>query len=157
MRKQNQEITDPAILEEILSKSKICRLGIMDQDLPYVLPFNYGYRNKCIYIHSASEGKKIDLLKKNNKVCFEIEYNAEIVKDDKSCKWATKYRSIVGYSEVDIITDFEAKKQALDIIMQHNGSTVINIYEDKQVEAIVILKVRITNLTGKQSSNWIDN
>jgi len=154
MRKNNQEIKDKKIIEEILAKSDICRIAMMDNDKPYILPFNYGYRDNCIYIHSAPEGKKIDLLGANNKVCFEIEQIAEIVKHDKPCKWATKYRSVVGYGVVEIITDHKQKKQGLDIIMSHYGESEKINYEDKHVKSMVIIKLTITKLTGKQSSNF---
>jgi nitroimidazol reductase NimA-like FMN-containing flavoprotein (pyridoxamine 5'-phosphate oxidase superfamily) len=157
MRKKKQEITDNKIINEILTESKICRVAMLDNDTPYVLPFNYGYKDNCIYIHSAPEGKKIELLRKNNKVCFEIEQIAEIVKHEKPCKWATTYRSIIGYGEVDIITDYEQKKKGLDIIMSQYGEDSDLEYADKQIDNIVILNLRITKLTGKQSNNWNDH
>ena len=103
MRKANQEIMDERILEEILKGSEICRIAMVDSELPYILPFNYGYEDRCIYIHSAPDGKKIDLLRKNNRVCFEIEHTARIIKDEKACKWSTLYRSVVGYGEIEIV------------------------------------------------------
>ena len=154
MRKTNQEITDKSVIEEILSKSEICRIAMIDNDLPYILPFNYGYKDNCIYIHSAPEGKKIDLLKKKNTVCFEIEQIAKIIKHNKACKWATTYRSVVGYGDVEIITDYDKKKQGLEIIMTHYGAPDNLEFELKQVESIVILKITISKVTGKQSSNW---
>jgi nitroimidazol reductase NimA-like FMN-containing flavoprotein (pyridoxamine 5'-phosphate oxidase superfamily) len=107
MRRINHEITDKKVREEILSKSVICRIGIIDEGAPYIVPLNYGYFNHAIYIHSAAEGKKIDLLKINNKVCFEIEYATEIIKKDVSCEWSTKYRSLIGYGTGEIISDDE--------------------------------------------------
>jgi nitroimidazol reductase NimA-like FMN-containing flavoprotein (pyridoxamine 5'-phosphate oxidase superfamily) len=83
MKKKNQEIIDKRIINEILTCSEICRIAMLDNDSPYILPVNYGYKDNIIYIHSAPEGKKIDLLKKNNKICFEIEQKAEIVKHEK--------------------------------------------------------------------------
>ena len=156
MRKQNQEIKDKKIVEEILSTSEICRIAMIDKDRPYILPFNYGYRDNCIYIHSAPEGKKIELIRKNNNVCFEIEHKTEVVKHSDPCKWATRYQSVVGYGNIEILTDFDQKKNGLDIIMIHNGSEKKNFYNEKQVENIVILKLKITKITGKQSSNWSD-
>lgn len=154
MRKANQEITDKSILEEILIHSNICRIGMMDNGLPYILPFNYGYRDNRIYIHCASAGKKIDLLKNNSSVCFEVELKAEIVKNDKACKWATAYRSIVGYGKIEILDDFTQKQQALEIIMSHNGAPDLTEFEPKQVDAVLILMLTIDTLTGKQSGNW---
>ena len=154
MRKANQEITDNNVIEDILSTSKICRIAMTDADYPYILPFNYGYRDHCIYIHAAPEGKKIDLLKKNNKVCFEIEQKAEIVKNDHACKWSTIYRSVVGYGEVEIITDFNQKQRGMEIIMAHYGAPENIEFETKQINAMVILKLAISDITGKQSGNW---
>jgi nitroimidazol reductase NimA-like FMN-containing flavoprotein (pyridoxamine 5'-phosphate oxidase superfamily) len=154
MRKTNQEITDKSVLAEILTKSKICRLGMIDNGLPYVLPFNFGYHENCLYIHSAPEGKKLDILRENPLVCFEVEQQADIIEDEIACKWSTLYRSVVGYGNVEIVTNFEEKTQGMAIIMKQHGAAGKMEFERKEVEFIVILKVSITSMTGKQSGNW---
>ena len=154
MRKTNQEINDKSILEGILLSSKICRLGMIDNGLPYVLPFNFGYHENCIFIHSAPEGKKIDILKKNPLVCFEVEDHAEIIVDEVACKWSTLYRSVVGYGTVEIVTGFEEKKRGLEIIMKQHEFKGKMEFEPKEVQFVVILKLQIESMTGKQSSNW---
>ena len=154
MRKKNQEITDRAIIEEILKESEICRLAMMDGNRPYLLPFNYGYRDGYIYIHCAPEGKKLDLLRKNPEVCFEIEHTAELIKADKACNWSELYRSVVGYGRVEIIRDLADKVLGLEIIMKSNGAHGPQEFNDRHVNACLILKLKITEITGKQSSNW---
>jgi nitroimidazol reductase NimA-like FMN-containing flavoprotein (pyridoxamine 5'-phosphate oxidase superfamily) len=154
MRKTNQEITDKSILEEILINSKICRIAMIDNGLPYILPFNFGFHENCIYIHSAPAGKKIDLLKENPLVCFEVEQQVDIVEDEVACKWSTLYRSVIGYGNVEIVTDFEEKKRGLEIIMTQHGFKGKMEFDPKEVEFIVILKLTISSMTGKQSSNW---
>ena len=154
MRKKNQEITDPTIIEEILTESEICRLAMMDGDKPYILPFNYGYKENCIYIHCAKKGKKIDLLSKNGEVCFEIEHTTQLVEGEKACDWSERYRSIVGYGKVEILSDFEEKELGLEIIMLSNGMKGEIIFKKSNVEAVAILKLNITSITAKQSSNW---
>ena len=150
------EITDQTIIEEILSKSDICRLAMVDGDQPYMLAFNYGYRDGKIYIHCAREGRKIDVLKQNNRVCFEIEQGVELVKHKKACGWATRYRSLVGYANVEILTGFVEKEDALKVIMVHNGAEGEINFEEKAVNATAILKLNITEVVGKQSKNWDD-
>ena len=157
MRKTNQEITDKNVIEDMLITSKICRIAMTDADCPYILPFNYGYRDHCIYIHAAPEGKKIDLLKRNRKVCFEIEQKAEILKHERACKWSTLYRSVVGHGEVEIITDFNQKRSGLEIIMAHYGAPKNIEFEKKQIDSIVLLRLTISDITGKQSGNWNKN
>ena len=154
MRKANQEIKDNSILEEILTQSQICRLAMVDNGEPYLLPFNYGYKNKTIYIHSAPEGRKIDILQKNPKVCFEIEQENQLIKGEVACKWSTLYRSVVGYGTVKIISDFNEKWRALEIIMKQHGYEGKIDFNKNEVEFIVILKLSITSISGKQSGNW---
>lgn len=154
MRRKQNEITDRRIIEEILSKSEVCRIAMIDGDKPYIVPLNYGYFGNALYFHSAPLGKKIDLLKINNKVCFEIEYSTEIIKHEEACHWGAKYRSVIGYGKIDFITDFEQKKAGLDVIMAHYGSSDNNVYEEKQVNFVVILKLNIEEIYGKQLGNW---
>jgi len=156
MRRVQQEIKDKSIIDKILSTSEICRLGFIDNYRAYILPFNYGYQDGFIYIHCAREGKKIDLIRKNNLVCIEIEQIAKIERYEKACKWETRYRSLTGYGKIEIITDYEQKRKGLDVIMKHNGADASHDlnYEKSKVDSILILKVEITELTGKQSGNW---
>jgi uncharacterized protein len=156
MRRSHQEIKDHRIIEEILEGSELCRLGFVDTDRAYVVPFNYGYKDNCIYIHCAAEGKKIELIKKNDQVCIEIDQPFKIEKHDKACSWSMKYRSLIGYGKVIIITDALKKKQGLDIIMRHNGAgeeTDLN-YDTHEIDSLVILEIQILEITGKQSGNW---
>ena len=153
MRKKEREIKDPAIINEILTKSLICRIAMNDNEYPYIIPVNYGYSENALYFHSAIAGKKIDLLKKNNKVGFEIEYSHKIITGEKSCDWTTHYRSIIGYGKVEIVETIEEKKQGLDIIMKQHGKQE-NSYSEKLFSRFLVLKINIERLTGKQAGNW---
>jgi len=155
MRKARQEIKDVKALEEILRGATICRMAMMDGDLPYIIPFNYGYRDGCLFIHSAPEGKKIDLLMKKSHVCFEVEDFSELIKGEKACDWTTRYRSVVGYGNVEILSDAASKQQGLEVIMAQHGAPELVEFNQKNLDRMVILKLTITSMTGKQSSNWI--
>ena len=154
MRKARQEITDRHELEEILQDSIICRMAMIDGDLPYIIPFNYGYRGGCIFIHSAPQGTKIDLLGKQSLVCFEVEDTIEITRGERACDWTTRYRSVVGYGNVEILSDEASKQQGLEVIMAQHGAPGLIEFDPKNLKRMVILKLTITSMTGKQSSNW---
>ncbi len=154
MRRKDKEISDKNFVEEILSKSEICRVAMVNEGEPYLVPVNYGYSEDAIYIHSASRGKKIDVLRKNNRVCFEIDYGHEVLKAELACNWTEKYRSLIGYGAVDIVTDDKEKRFGLDRIMEHYGRTENNVYKEKNVENIVILKINIEEVSMKQSGDW---
>jgi hypothetical protein len=154
MRRAKQKIQDKEVLEEILAGAEICRLSMVDGNLPYLVPVNYGYREGFTYIHSAPEGKKIDLLKQNKLVCFEVEDTVEIVKGDEACDWTTRYRSVVGYCTVEILSDEQSKQEGLEVIMAQHGAPELDAFDAKNLKRMVILKLKITSMSGKQSSNW---
>ena len=83
-----------------------------------------------------------------------LKKKAELLREEKACKWSAVYRSIVGYATVEIIKDFELKRQGLEIIMAHNGAPELIDFEPKLIDAVLILKLNIDSLTGKKSSNW---
>lgn len=154
MRKTQQEIKDPKVLEEILSGATICRMALMDGELPYIVPVNYGYRNGSLFIHSAPEGKKIELLKKQNQVCFEVEDAAEILKGERACSWTTRYRSVIGYGILEILSDALSKQQGLEVIMAQHGAPDQIEFDPGNMDRMVILKLTITSMTGKKSSKF---
>lgn len=153
MRRQDKEIIDKGIIEEILSKSHICRIAMADDNIPYIVPLNYGYSNGAIYFHSATQGRKIELLTRNKKVAFEIEYSSEIIKEPIPCRWSSKYRSVMGTGSVEIFHDKIQIRDGLDIIMRHFGHTQ-NTFEDASLSKIVIIKLTIESISGKQSGEW---
>jgi nitroimidazol reductase NimA-like FMN-containing flavoprotein (pyridoxamine 5'-phosphate oxidase superfamily) len=153
MQRSDKEITDQKIIDDILSKSEICRIGISDIDTPYIVPLNYGYFDGVLYFHSASQGRKVEMLRKNSRVSFEIEYASAIIKGDQPCSWSTKYRSLMGTGTVEIVNDPEGIRKGLDVIMTHYGNRD-NVYDEAYLERIVILKLHIDNISGKQSGEW---
>ena len=75
MTRREMEITDQSRILEILDKSKIVHIGLVDGDEPYVIPMNYGYEmddagNLILYLHGAPKGRKIDVMRVNPKVSF---------------------------------------------------------------------------------------
>ncbi|MCG8579278.1 MAG: pyridoxamine 5'-phosphate oxidase family protein [Bacteroidales bacterium] len=153
MRRKEREIKDAVIIHQILSQSSICRLAIHDEPFPYIVPMNYGYVDGTIYFHCATEGRKLDLLKKNNKVGFEIEYDSEVLKGAVSCQWTTRYRSVIGTGEVDIIDDIETKTLGLDTIMKQHGKAD-NEYIPGAMAKALVLRLKIKSFTAKQAGDW---
>lgn len=148
MRRKERQITDPAIIQEILEKSIICRVAFLGEEYPYVVPMNFGYKDEALYFHCATEGKKLDLIRQNPKVAFEITEKQELVAGNKSCEWTEHYRSIFGVGEIEIMSDYTSKLQGLDVLMQHHGK-VKNAYDPKLVDRLLVLKLSIKGMTAK--------
>lgn len=151
MRRNDREITDPSTLQKILKESSICRVALFDDDFPYIVPMNYGYKEETIYFHCATEGRKLDLIRKNNKVGFEIEHSSRVVAHEIACGWTTKYTSVIGTGTIDILSQTKDKVQALNAIMEQHGR-FDNLFDEKLLERVMILSLKINSLTGKESS-----
>ncbi|MCG2777827.1 MAG: pyridoxamine 5'-phosphate oxidase family protein, partial [Desulfobacterales bacterium] len=119
MRRKEKEITDKTAMESIILRSSVCRLALSEENRPYIVPLCFGYEDDTLYFHSAREGRKLDILRKNNKVCCEFDIDNEIVEADDACGWSMKYQSVIGAGKGSIIDDIESKRKALNIIMQH--------------------------------------
>ena len=151
MRRSEKEITDESAIEAIINDSLVCRLALSDGDQPYIVPLSFGYQDRTLYFHSAMEGKKIDIIKKNNRICFEFDVNTEIIEAEKACKWGMKYQSVIGFGKAVLVKNIEEKQKALNIIFSHY-SDQNSQFPDKAIKKIAIIKIEIKSMTGKHSS-----
>ena len=150
MRRNEKEITERSAIEAIIRQSLVCRLGLSNGDQPYVLPLCFGYEDGSLYFHAALEGRKIDMLRNNNRVCFEFETNIEIVEGKEACNWGMKYKSVIGFGKAAFLNDMEEKRHALDVMMrQYSGRSFR--FPDNSVQQTAIIRVAIETMSGKQS------
>ena len=150
MRRSEKEITDKKSIEEIISRSKVCKLAMCDGNIPYIVPMSFGFMDNTLYFHSAPKGKKIEILKKNPNVCFEFEILTQVIQSAKACKWGMKYKSVIGFGTASFIAEDDLKRQAFDIIMNQYADGSF-LYEEASLKSAIIIKVDIHSMTGKQS------
>jgi nitroimidazol reductase NimA-like FMN-containing flavoprotein (pyridoxamine 5'-phosphate oxidase superfamily) len=151
VRKYKQEIADRDTLEDILRRALVCRIGLADGNAPYIVPVCFGYRNGHIYFHSAREGRKIDIIRRNKHVCFEAEVDVEVVPGEPACKWTMKYKSVIGFGAASLVEDRDEKIHALNVIMDHYSAAGSYDYESHALDLAAIIKIEITSMTGKRS------
>lgn len=150
MRRKEKEITDRSAIDAVIKRAEFCHLALTDGEQPYVVAMNFGHKDSTLYFHTAPEGRKIDLIRKNPKVCFLCYVDIETVESDEACGWTMKYKSVIGEGRARIIDDPQAKIKALDIVMEHYSDQAFT-YSEKALEKMVIVEVKISRLTGKQS------
>jgi len=151
MRRADKEIKDRQQIDAIIKKTNCCRIALVDGNYPYIVPVNFALSNNHLYFHSAKEGKKIDILRKNNSVCFEMDIEGEIVGGQKACSWGMKYVSVIGFGQAFFIEDNSGKKKALDILMEKYAGRSGFSYSDDELDKIIIIDVKIDTMSGKQS------
>lgn len=154
MRRKDREITGRDELIDIFEKADVCRIAIGGDKAPYIVPLNFGYRWEEaieIYFHCAIEGRKLELLARNNNVCFEMDIDHELVKGAKGCSWGMKYKSVIGTGIITEVTDTDERKRSMDLIMRHYGyAEEATDYEDKVLAVTKILKLEVEEISGKQ-------
>lgn len=114
-------ITDRSLMEQVISTCEACYVGMVDEgNMPYTLPFNFGYANGTLFIHSGPEGHKIDVLKKNPNVCivFSTAHEMYHQSEDVACSFSMKYKSVILKGEVEFVEDIEEKVLGLNVIMK---------------------------------------
>ncbi|MBW2654802.1 MAG: pyridoxamine 5'-phosphate oxidase family protein [Deltaproteobacteria bacterium] len=150
MRRKEKEITDLKEIEKILQESTVCRLAMVDEDKPYMVPLNFGYRDGYLFFHSAKEGRKIDVIQKNPNVCFEVDQLIKFKKAKTACDWGVEYNSVIGSGRAQLLDKLDEKIVALNVIMSHYSDRTFD-YPDEALEKTLVIKVQIERMTGKQS------
>ena len=156
MRRKEKEILTTDKITQIIKKCQVCRLGLSQDDMPYIVPVSFGYDGKTLYFHTALEGKKTDILTVNQNVCFEFEAGVQVVANEtKACNWSFSFQSVIGFGKVEELSSPEDKIRGLTHIMAQ--------YSEKEWElnrlpltGLRVWAIRIKNMTGKQSPDQAD-
>jgi len=150
MRRKEKEITEKSEIEAVIQKSIVCRIGLSDDNIPYIVPLCFGYQNNTIYVHGSLKGRKINILQKNPNVCFEFDINTEIVKGENVCEWGMKYKSVIGFGKAIFLKEPGDMRKALKIIMNQYSDRPSQFLE-KATNGTSVIKIEIESMTGKQS------
>jgi nitroimidazol reductase NimA-like FMN-containing flavoprotein (pyridoxamine 5'-phosphate oxidase superfamily) len=145
------KITDLAEIESIIRRASVCRLALAYENQPYVVPLFFGYERSRLYFHSGRKGKKLELIRKNDRVCFQMDVDVEIIKADIPCNWDVKYASVIGYGRAAFVENADSKRHAFDVIMQQYSDETYH-FSTKDMAAATIIEVAIETITGKKSN-----
>lgn len=155
MRRKDREITDIRVITSILDMCKTASVAMMDHGVPYVIPLSYGYEmkgdNLVLYFHCAKEGRKIDILKHDNRVCFTIFCEGEPFHAEIPCNSVYFYSSIIGNGEVEFIENSADKRYALSKMFAHQSGQEIE-FTEAQADTVCVFQIISKDYTGKQKA-----
>ena len=151
--KREREVTDINEIKEILDKSIIVHVGMIDGDEPYVVPMNYGYTLEdgelCIYLHGATVGRKLDIIKTNPKVFFEMECDVTPFEGKVACQYGTTYASVMGLGTAEVLTDVNEKIDGLTKFMKTQTGKDFT-FDEKMVSIVSVIKITAKYFTAKK-------
>jgi len=151
MRRSDREITDYDDILELVKRCDVCRVAMFDEQYPYIVPMNFGYKVEdngamIIYFHGAKQGKKHDLLSKNNHVGFEM----DISKPYEKGTITMQYESLVGFGDMEVIDEESERIEAHLAILRHYNDDDIQVSAE-MMRNTCMLKLNVRHITGKRN------
>lgn len=151
MRRTDRELTDRKEIIRVMQQCDVCRLAFNDDEVPYILPLNFGlqYEDETIvlYFHGAKEGRKYELIERDNRVSFEMDCSHQLVMDENKGSCTMKYESVIGRGRIEIVSE-EEKYAALCILMRQYHKEDFSFNQDVMAKTTV-MKLTVEAVTGK--------
>lgn len=146
MRLSKRECSEPAFFDEVFAKAEELFLALNNGDFPYLIPLNFVRLDQHIYLHSALEGTKLDLIRKDGRVAFSLATDVRIDREKSS----TYYKSICGTGRASLVEDAEEKRLALDSLAERYAARCPRPAPDATVRRVAVIRIDILSLTGKR-------
>jgi len=137
--------------QELLEKAPAGRLGTCLGNEPYVTPLNFVYDNGKIYFHSAKMGRKLENIKSNPKVCFEVDQLIGIKQGEIGCDFGCYYKSVIISGEARIVESESQKVRILEkLVLKYALKNIRPVLENSKLERIDVVEIQVENMSGKQ-------
>ena len=152
MRRSDREITELSEILSIIRDCKVIRLAMLDEEgLPYLIPLNFGYicedGKLTFYCHSAREGRKLDLLRRDPRVAFEMDCRGALEEAEHACGYGYYYASVIGRATAELL-EGEEKLLGLTALMRHMAGRE-DRFTPEQARGVEVIALRVQSLTAK--------
>ncbi len=155
MRRKDREIKDFNEIIEIIRKCDVCRIALHDGDFPYIVPLNFGLdvqgQQVFFYFHAAAEGKKLDLIAKDNRASFEMDCDHHFILYEERMSCTMGYASVMGHGTIEIVPE-EEKYNALKILMRQYHAEDFAFHTD-MMKVTTVMKMTVIDMVGKRRNN----
>ena len=152
MTKRERQVTDGSQILHILDTAKILHLGLCADNVPYVVPMNYGYTMEqgklTLYLHSAVRGKKLDMIRANPKVFFEVDTDLQPFAGVLPCQYGLGYSAVSGRGRVTIVEDVQEKMDAMSILMKTQTGKDFT-FNERLVSIVSVIRLDVSEYTAK--------
>ena len=151
--RREREVTNLQEIIGILDRAKVVHVGMIDRDAPYVVPMNYGYpmenEKLTLYLHGATRGRKLDVLRVNPRVFIEIDTDIVPFAGEAACQHGVCYSCVMGEGTAELVEDVEGKKEGLKILMKTQTGKDFD-FVDKMVGGVTVIKIHVSEFTAKK-------
>ncbi|GMK47813.1 pyridoxamine 5'-phosphate oxidase [Paenibacillus glycanilyticus] len=117
IRLQKRACTDAGKIERFLGQARTGFLGLASDNVPYVVPLNFVWKDNAIYFHGASEGRKIEMIAENPAACFTVSEEYGTIADPTPAHVDTAYMSAIIYGTIEKVVDWEEATAAMQVML----------------------------------------
>lgn len=160
MRRKDREVKELSRIEAVIDRAPYCHLAFFDGQWPYVIPISFGYEPGHLYLHSAKEGKKVDIIAANPRVSFSMEVDTTPVPVPQARSGLKQpYRSVIGYGEISLITNEEEERKihAMKVLAAHYCRQGVDVPRTTKIlERVAVWDLKILHMTGKERGPFIE-
>ncbi|NCB15165.1 pyridoxamine 5'-phosphate oxidase family protein [Aminivibrio sp.] len=151
VRRKDREITEGAEMYEILDRAFTGHLALCSGGEPYVVPLCFGVMNGAVYFHCAREGRKLDILARNPRGCFQAQCDEDLVRSaERPCGWGMLYKSVMMSGPVTVVEDEQEKAAALLAIMKkYAGEDFSHEFSPAECASVTVLRLDPEERSGK--------
>ena len=127
---------NPSEIEEVLINNAICRIGCLDGGMMYIVPVYYRYEKGTAMCFSL-EGLKIDMMRRNPDVCFEVEEIGDF----------SHWKSVIALLRPQYVEYMLRKRASLSALPPDERADGEH-HQAKSADP-VFYRIRFTKLTGR--------
>ena len=144
--------TDKEQMEAILHDEDIGHLGLAVENEPYVVPINYTYVDGRILVHCALEGRKLDFIRRNPNVCFEVSRQEGRPRPHAGDLCNAPFESVLCFGAARIVEDLDERRGLLNVF-QERFSTPSKTREPISLERAGkcgAIEIQVSRMTGRR-------
>jgi nitroimidazol reductase NimA-like FMN-containing flavoprotein (pyridoxamine 5'-phosphate oxidase superfamily) len=146
-------ITDREEMEGLLQEALVGCLATVGPDgSPYITPLNFVFYQGKIYFHCAFKGRKMDNIRANPRVCFEVHELIEIVQSQRACDFDTRYRSVLVFGRACSLPDVDRKVAVLTALAEkYADRQAVEPPTLERAKGTEVIEITIEEMTGKRN------
>lgn len=152
MRRAEKEVLDPHWCRAVLDQARYLVLALNAGGAPYAVPLCVALVDGGgIYLHMASAGRKLDLLRADPRAGFTAVSHAAVVPGETACATGMRASSVAGTALCVIVDDPSERRAALDAFARKYAGAAPDGYPDSVLAATVVVRLDPVSIIGRRT------
>lgn len=151
-RKPERGVYDRAVIDAILDEALVCHVGIVVDGQPRVIPTAFGRDGDWLYLHGASSSQLLRTLAAGTPACVTVTLLDGLVLARSGFHHSMNYRSVVLYGVAEPVTDPDAKRAALDVVIDHlvpGRAATLRAPTATELRATAVVRMEVSEASAK--------